>query len=217
MKGRYAYYRCRSRYVGRAGSACPSKYIRTDGIEGAVRNSLLDVLADPARILTEARRLSEDTGTNSELATILTALQEIESKQRRLVRLFTDGDLPETLLESERTELSKRRAALESERSRLERSVTPNFDFRLLGQHLPRVTEQVRQWVLRAGSDDLSLMLRALDVQMIASPEQVQIRGAVPVMAGNFADDLATTERTSACTFNDSQIASVPFELSRCL
>jgi hypothetical protein len=198
MKGRYSYYRCRGRYVGRTVSSCPSKYIRTDAIEGAVRNSVLNVLADPARIFSEARRLNGDAGTNSELATVVAALQEIESRQRRLVRLFTDGDLPETLLEAERTELSERRAALESERSRLEASVTPIIDFRLLEQHLPRIVEQVRQWVLRTETDDLSLMLRALDVQMVASPDQIQIRGAVPVLAGNFADDLATIERTSA-------------------
>ena len=58
--------------------------------------------------------------------------------------------------------------------------------------------EQIKKWVLTAGTDDLSPMLRALDVQMTASPELVQINGAVPVLSGIVGDDLATIEQTSA-------------------
>ena len=54
MKGRYSYYRCRSRYVGRSSSSCPSKYIPTNSIEGAVVERLMDVLGDPERIMGEA-------------------------------------------------------------------------------------------------------------------------------------------------------------------
>lgn len=65
-------------------------------------------------------------------------------------------------------------------------------------RQLPEVIERIREWVRMAGAGDLSLMLRALDVQMTASPEQVQIKGAVYVLSGTVTDDLATTGRTSA-------------------
>jgi site-specific DNA recombinase len=198
MKGRYSYYRCRSRYVGRLASTCPSKYIRTDVIENAVRNALSEVLANPARVISEAARLSGGQDADGRLTSVLASLQDIEAKQRRLVRLFTDGDLPETLLESERTELSRRRAALEADRAQLEGSATPALDLKVIEQELPRVVEQIRKWVLRAEVDNLSLMLRALDVQMVASPEQVHAKGSVPILAQSIADDLATIARTWA-------------------
>jgi hypothetical protein len=209
MKGRYSYYRCRSRYVGRLSSTCPSKYIRTDTVEDAVRNALSEVLANPAREMNEVVRLSQEHPADGRLASVLASLEDIKAKQRRLVRLFTDGDLPESLQESERAELSRKRAALEAERAQLEESATPTRDLQVIEQQLPRVLEQIREWVLRAEADKLSLMLRALDIQMVASPEQVQIRGAVPVLAGNFADDLATIGRTWACPL-DKDVDAVP-------
>ena len=168
MKGRYSYYRCRSRYVGRSSSSCPSKYIPTNSIEGAVKRALMDVLGDPERIMGEARRLNDSQASSVRLLEVLEALREIETKQRRLVRLFTDGDLPESLLEGERTELSKRRAALEDERRRLEVAGRPSIDLVSIQRHLPTVMDQIRRWVSDAEGDDLSLMLRALDVQMVS-------------------------------------------------
>jgi hypothetical protein len=158
----------------------------------------MDVLGDPDRIMGEARRLNDSQVSNIRLLEVLESLREIETKQRRLVRLFTDGDLPESLLEGKRTELSKKRGVLEDERRRLDGASQPSIDLVSIQRQLPKVLEQIRQWVSDAEGDNLSLMLRALDVQMVASPKQVQIRGAVPAYAGNVAEDLATIERTSA-------------------
>jgi hypothetical protein len=158
----------------------------------------MDVLGDPDRILEEARRLNDSQGSTARLLEVLEALREIETKQRRLVRLFTEGDLPESLLEGERTELSKKRAALEDERRQLEVLGRPSIDLVSIQRLMPRVLDQIRRWVSASEGDDLSLMLRALDIQMIASPIRVRIKGAVPAYAGSVESDLATIERTSA-------------------
>jgi hypothetical protein len=126
----------------------------------------MDVLGDPDRIIGEARRLNDSEESNVRLKEVLEALREVESKQRRLVRLFTDGDLPESLLNSERTELSKKRAALEDERRRLEVEGRPSIDLDSIQQYLAKVMERIRRWVSDAEGEDLSLMLRALKVQM---------------------------------------------------
>lgn len=87
MKGRYSFYRCRSRYVGRLTSTCPSKYICADAIENAVRNALSELLANPDRVMSEVVRLSQEHRVDGRLASVLTSLEAIEAKQRRLVRL----------------------------------------------------------------------------------------------------------------------------------
>ena len=145
MKGRYAYYRCRSRYVAWPDSTCPAKYIRSDALESRVRGALLDVLADPARVLAEAERLASAVSQTDELTGISESLKDVEAKQRRLVRLFTDGELPPEILEEQRRDLSKRRSALEAERSRLESLMAPVLDIAKLKRSLPVAVRQIRQ------------------------------------------------------------------------
>ena len=144
MKGRYSYYRCRSRYVGREDSTCSSKYVRTDAIESCVHNAIVEVLANPDRILSEAKRLAEEDPGLGELTTVLAALREVEAKQRRLVRLFTDGDLPCELLDEQRSELSRRRTALEGDRTKLESNSRPSLNIQQVTRDLPQVEENPR-------------------------------------------------------------------------
>lgn len=198
MKGRYAYYRCRSRYVGREDSTCPSKYVRCEALEDAVRSSLLDVLANPQRIIEEARRLSEAQPSSHELTTVLTGLKEVEEKQRRLVKLFTDGDLPAELLEEQRSDLSRRRIGLESERVRLEAAAVQTIDLRQVQRDLPQVVERIRSWIGAATGDDFELLLDAVDAHIRASGSMLQIEGALPLNDASVGSDLATIERTSA-------------------
>ena len=65
-------------------------------------------------------------------------------------------------------------------------------------QNLPRVIQQIQEWVLTSGENGLSLMLNAFDAQMVASPARVQVKGNVPASEAFIADALATIERTSA-------------------
>ncbi len=202
MKGRYAYYRCRSRYVGRSSSTCPSKYMRSDALESAGRDALIDVLSEPARALAEAERLAELATPTDELTSVMQSLQDIEAKQRRLVRLFTDGDLPPAMLEEQRTELSRRRLALEAERNRLESAIAPTLDLDHVKRSLPEVVRKIREWIATAEGDKLSLLLNAVDAHVLASGSDVQIRGVIPAYEASVGSDLATIGRTSACTCN---------------
>jgi hypothetical protein len=198
MKGRYSYYRCRHSYGSQWERQCSSKYISSEVLERAVRQALADLLADPERILSEARRLANSCPTGAELQSTLQALQDVETCQRRLVRLFTEGDLPHELLEEKRRELSQRRAQLEAERQRLE-TMKPNLpDFDTIERILPHATRVIRDWVSQAGEDKLDLLLRAVDAHVVASDSQMQIRGFVPVYQAAPNDDLVTIEQTSA-------------------
>ena len=179
-------------------SACTSRYIRTGALEAAVRDALTDLLCNPRRILAEAKRLAQPESASSELELILNGLKDVEARQRRLVRLFTEGDIPQELLEEQRRELSQRRAHLEAERVRLEALAVPSFDLETIERSLPDLTRRIRTWLSEAEGERLNLLLRAVDAQISASSDIVRIKGSVPLCDQVFASDLATTERTSA-------------------
>ncbi len=150
---------------------------------------------------------------HQQLGHVLASLKEVEARQRRLIRLFTEGELPTAILEEQRTELSTKRTALEVERQPLQSLGTQEIDIHRIQQNLPRVIQQIQEWVLTSGENGLSLMLNAFDAQMVASPARVQVKGNVPASEAFIADDLATIERTSASMFNGGQIACVPLEI----
>ncbi len=198
MKGRYAYYRCRSRYVGSSDSTCPSKYTRSDALESGIRDALGDVLSNPARILAEAQRLADAASPTDELTTVMGSLKDVEAKQRRLVKLFTDGELPQEMLEEQRSELGRHRLALEGERCRLESAISPRLDIEHVKRNLPKVLQRIQEWLAKAEGDQLSLLLNAVDAHILASGSDVHISGSIPAYEPSVASDLATTGRTSA-------------------
>jgi hypothetical protein len=158
----------------------------------------MDVLSDPARILVEARRLAEAAPEADELTGVMKSLEDIGAKQRRLVRLFTDGDLPQRLLEEQRTELSRRRLSLEAERSRLVASIVPALDLDQVKRSLPKVVRQIQEWIANAEGDNLGLLLNAVDAHILASGSDVQIKGTIPAYEASIGSDLATIGQTSA-------------------
>ena len=132
------------------------------------------------------------------LAQILRELDEIEARQRRLVHLFTRGELPENMLSAESKSLAERRAALEAQRSAAEPvEVMPRIDVARIRRELPVALLAIRTWIQSAGEDDFDLLLRAVEVQIMASGNQIEMRGSVPLIA-EVPQSFATIERTSA-------------------
>ena len=126
------------------------------------------------------------------------------------MKLFTDGDLPQVLLEEQRSELSRRRIALEAQRSQLESTEAPILDFGLIQRTLPHVVRRIREWVDTGDADRLTLLLSAVDARILASESGVQITGAIPLLAEtSVGSDLATTGRTSGYTCSED-LDSIP-------
>ena len=198
MKGRYSYYRCRHSYGSQWDKRCDSKYVATATLEGAVMHAIADLLADPDRIISEAIRLTGADVETSQLERVDDELRAVEARQRRLVRLFTDGGLPSDLLEEQRRELSVQRRALEAERQELEPQARSRIDLDGLRVCAPEYSRRLRSWLESADDDKLDLLLRATDVQIAASNTEARIRGVVPLMMTTQTQDLVTIEQTSA-------------------
>jgi site-specific DNA recombinase len=198
QKGAYSYYRCRHSYGNRWQRHCDSRYIRSESLENAVRQALADLLSDPARVLAEARHLQNSKAPTRELAAVTKALEEVEARQRRLVRLFTDGGLPQELLEEQREALSRERRELEERRQRLEAQQGSIIDLSAIKGRMPTVLAAIREWTERADADQLDLMLEAVSAEIMAQSGSVTISGSIPMIESEMGQNLVTIERTSA-------------------
>ncbi|MCC6238098.1 MAG: recombinase family protein [Dehalococcoidia bacterium] len=197
LKGRYRYYRCRRSYAGPRADRCESPYVPTELLEDAVRTALVDLVANPETLLAETRqRFCADPATTRR-DSLDREIADIEAKQRRLVRLFTAGDLPESMLAEESRALAERRARLESERANIA-PVATQMSLEVLTTRMPRALELIRAWISEAGAERLELLLEALNAHMTASRQSVAIRGEVPLIESAAYEDLVTIERTSA-------------------
>ena len=196
-KGRYAYYRCRHSYAGNFEATCDSKYVPVGPLERTVLEEVIKILADPERILAEAKHLSEEGIDESRAINIGNEIEKIETRQRRLADLYIKGTLPQNILESKSGELSQHRLRLESENRVLVAARPQGLDLDLLAKTLPDAAARIKEWVLQASEEDMDLILRALDIQVAASREEVRIEGSVPAAVPQDVD-LVTIAQTSA-------------------
>jgi hypothetical protein len=201
MRGKYRYYRCIKAYGDRE-PRCSSRYVRVNTIEQVVLDEIAKVLTDPELVMGEARRLNAERAPAARLARLHSQSESIQEKQRRLVRLYSEGYLPDDILEGEaqrlNSELNQVNDGIAEAESRGARAV----DLSKLRRQLPEVLQTIRDWVNNAKGDDLSLLLNALQVQIHGSTERVSIEGVIPLSMSKSeaksARNLVTIERTSA-------------------
>jgi site-specific DNA recombinase len=199
-RARYHYYRCANGSSGPGETLCRSRYVRVERIEDAVRSALADLLASPERLLDEARRLaSPDETVNVEAVSLARELDEVVARQRRLAQLFTRGELPEDILAEQSKALAERRAVLEAKAraAEVKAARSSRFDAARIERDLPCALGVVRGLIESAGPEKFALLLRAVDVEVSASSEAIEIRGAVPLIAEP-PQSFATIERTWA-------------------
>jgi len=201
-KGKYVYYRCRRSYAGNFEEKCDSRYVPVEHLERVVLEQIAKVLADPNRILEEANHLNDAELDVRRIAAINQELSVVEEQQRRLANLYVKGSMPQHILEAKSEELSQQRLHLETQKRAIEASTPKEVDFNHLASVLPEAASRLRQWILEALQDDMELILRALQIQVTASRDQVQIEGSVPVLVPD-GEDLVTTARTSGCLYNE--------------
>ena len=104
-------------------------------------------------------------------------------------------------------------AVMFAERRTLVQSRPKAFEIDQLAESLPEAAARLRERVETTSGDDLKLIFGALQVQVTASRDQVQIEGSVPVLVPE-GEDLVTIEHTSRCSFNgDQKLQAVPFRI----
>jgi site-specific DNA recombinase len=198
-KGRYSYYRCRHSYAGNFEVTCKSKYVSVEPLERAVLVQIAQLLSDPQRIIEEARQLNERGFDTAQSEGVEQELNQTAEQQRRLVDLYVKNLVPENVLRTKGEELNQQRTRLEAKYRALEESRPNTIDLEALRLRLPEIAARLHRWVMEVAEDDMELVLAALQVQVFASREEIQIEGSVPVIVPQ-EEDLVTIVQTSACS-----------------
>jgi site-specific DNA recombinase len=198
QRGRYYYYRCNRLYLGDKDQRCPSRQIRTEILESAVREAVEEVLAQPTLAIEMADRLRNGTDHGVRLAELEREIARAAGGEDRLVDLYTDGQIAKDVLDRKHRDILRRKGALEREQAQLRAESEPRPDPELLRERMPEVLAFIREWVGQADGDDFQLLLQALDVRAEVATDEADVRVEVPMIEGFDGGDFVTIERTSA-------------------
>lgn len=117
---------------------------------------------------------------DQEITRVEAALKRLSDQERRLVRLYSVGEMDDSVIKRGMQQLKKQRNELEADVVKLEKR-------RLQFQSLSSLTSEVKQfcshvaWQLGTLSfDDRRLALKAPQVKVVAGIECVKLFGAIP-------------------------------------
>lgn len=197
-RGRWRYYRCRNSYTASLGGKCDERYVPRDLLEGSVVDEIARVLSNPVRLRDEVMRFFAATEPRVSALDTARALGRIKEQQKRLARLIVNGDFPEAVLQGESKRLQAELHRIESRSEDVAIAGQRPFDLPTVLEMLPLIADRLGAWLRKAGSDDLELVLRALDVKVKATRDRAMIEASVPLPESLQNLDLVTIEQTSA-------------------
>jgi hypothetical protein len=183
----YRYYSCTHAYARQPGRTCESRYIRADRLEEAVWCEISKVLTDPAVVLQELSR-PVVSGPADDLDRIERNIAALTNQEKRLVRLYTLGEVDDAFIKDEGQRIRRERGILEESLIRLRGEVRPsarNVDRAML----ERACKAVAEWLANASDADRALALEALQVAIVVTREKAEIHGVLPQNAPEFIAD----------------------------
>lgn len=200
LTGGNRYYACRMTYAQYAPRPkCPARYVRADELERQVWAELCRIIESPEVVLGELRRrMNSDTEPlSAEIAERRAELKSAADQQRRLIKLYQFAEIDDDFLQQQAKALKSRQERAETELARL-------LDVRRSLDNLDDLAGRVTEWTKRVQTnlerlalEEQRLVLEALDVTVVVTPEKWELRGSLPASAA--PDQLhATIERTSA-------------------
>jgi hypothetical protein len=133
-------------------------------------------------------------------------------REKRLVRLFSLGEVDEDMVRQEATALRRRRSVVEVALGTRKQSLPAplsNIDTKRLEQ----VCVGVAQWLDRANDEERLLALEALQIAVHATSTTATVTGTLPTGEPPFI----TEEESCRCSFNGDKpggAPGVPFRLT---
>ena len=195
----YRYYRCRHVYDRNTKGDCTARYVRADHLEASVWQEVIKVLSNPGVVLHELEhqwRKEIDTG---EIERIEREIASLSEREKRVVRLFSYGEIDEAVIRDEGAALQRQRAMLEDRLTSVERPAELKFTAGDVdADALDRTCRAVAEWLGRVGDADRMLALEALQLAVVATKEAATIRGVLPVKPHEFI----TAEESCRCSSN---------------
>ncbi len=209
LRGDYRYYHCRGTYpTATRERICNAHYIRAGQLEEIVWQKVREVLEDPQVILAELHWQAEAYQTTSgselpidrEIATLRRKIRGYDAQEKRLIKLFRYEEISQDSILDELNQLKNDRQADGEKLANFCQAKEQLAKLAKAEMKLNEFCQRVRQNLSQCTFADKRLALEALDIKVIATPEQVEVKGTIPigVTAMSSSDSLLTTEQTWA-------------------
>ena len=197
MKGHeYRYYQCRHAYDKQVKQRCAAKfYIRADDLERAVWSEVRRVLSDPTVVLNELEQRHIAEIDPEEVARLEREIDSLLNREKRLVRLYTFGEIDDATIKEEGGSLRRQRDVLQDRLRTLTARQEPAVG-RIDRQLLERACLVVADWLERANDQQRIMALEALQVAVTTAKGMATVSGVLPIDAPEFSAE----ERASRCT-----------------
>ncbi len=191
----YCYYRCRHIYDKNTSRNCSARFVRADSLESGIWREIKKVLAAPAVVLQEVEHHRELGSDDGEIDRLQRKISSLAERERRLVRLFSFGEVDEDLIRSEGGQLRRERQLLEERLQSLRRP--PAGPAPIDSADLVRVCSAVADWLDRADEQQRRTILEALQVSITATPTSATITGVLPIVPPPFITEQPSSRRRS--------------------
>lgn len=177
---RYTYYRCIGTDAYRFGGErqCSNKQVRTDLLEEAVWNKVLELLANPQRMEDEYRRRLDGLkkkGGEPSLGKLNTQERKLQRGISRLIDGYADGLIDKKEFEPRIRRLKKRLADLQTQLRDLADDAKMEGELRLIVGRLEGFGSQVQDGLEKADWSTRRELLRTLIKQVVVDHESINV------------------------------------------
>jgi hypothetical protein len=198
VKGKpYPYYRCRFAYDRLSGQRCDGRYVRAVDLEDGIWQEVTAVLSRPSVVYREyehARLTVQQDDNGEERGRVEREIASLKDREKRLVRLYTYGEIDDDTVRSEGEDLRRRRQTLEQRLAAIAPIDSPKTQL-IEPAMLERACALVKSWLENADTERRMMALEALQVAVTATREEAEVTGVLPVEAPAFI----TKEQSSQC------------------
>jgi site-specific DNA recombinase len=176
----YHYYVCRIAFDRRQKSTCSARNVRADRLEDAIWRAIQAKLSDPRVICRELEQRDQPAADPTEIARVDQQLAAVIDRERRLVRLFSYGEIDETVIHEETSALRRQRQLLQDRRRSL-KPEAPALPGGVDEALLARACGVVTRWLDEADDSGRALALEAMQIAIRATREFATVTGTLPL------------------------------------
>jgi predicted transcriptional regulator len=144
-----------------------------------VWSEVRQVLAHPEVVLQELNVGAERQADGQEIARFEAEIAVLNERERRLVRLYSCGEVQEESIREEATRISRERVVLQEQVASLQAlplCVSKQVD----SKQLKKACAAVAAWLDRAGESERTMALEALQVEVKATKGAATVTGVLP-------------------------------------
>jgi len=186
LNHKYRYYHCKATYpTSTRGAVCKARYISADKLEDIVWSKVKEVIEHPKMILAELKRRTESGNNgnkaNKDIASLRRRLDSYENQEKRLIKLLRYGDINEDSVLEEIAKLKKDRQEDQAKLNQLSELKGHIVDSTRLEAQIHDFCKRVKKNLDSCDLQTKRLVLDALDIQVIATRDKVDIKASVPL------------------------------------